>query len=64
MEQYRPTFTVGKGENRARAGFTKYEEIDRPVSDSEAEEVKRYAAKVGLWRFEDNEWIRDPGAAV
>ena len=39
MEQYRPTFTVGKGEKRSRDGFTKYEEIDRPIHDTELEQV-------------------------
>ena len=60
MEQYRPEFTVGKGEKRARGGFTKYEEIDRAISEGEAEEVKKYAVEVGLWRFEDNIWIQNP----
>ena len=40
MEQYRPEFTVGKGEKRARSGFTKYEEIDRPVNDTEMQIVQ------------------------
>ena len=40
MEQYRPEFTVGKGEKRARSGFTKYEEIDRPVNDTEMQVVQ------------------------
>ena len=40
MEQYRPEFTVGKGEKRARSGFTKYEEIDRPVNDIEMQIVQ------------------------
>jgi len=62
MEQYRPAFTVGKGEQRARSGFTTYEEIDRPVTEREADEVKRYAASVGLWRFEDNEWLQKPAS--
>ena len=39
MEQYRPTFTVGKGEKRSRVGFTKYDEIDRPIHDTELEQV-------------------------
>ena len=60
MEQYRPTFTVGKGERRARHGFTKYEEIDRPVQDSEMEQVKSHAQSQGLWRFEDNLWLSKP----
>ncbi len=60
MEQYRPEFTVGKGEKRARGGFTAYEEIDRPITDTEATEVKKYACEVGLWRFEDNVWLPDP----
>jgi uncharacterized Fe-S radical SAM superfamily protein PflX len=60
MEQYRPTFTVGKGERRARHGFTKYEEIDRPVHESEADAVKKFAMEVGLWRFEDNIWLQKP----
>ncbi len=53
MEQYRPTFVVGKGEKRARHGFTKYEEIDRPVEESEMEIVREHARQCGLWRFED-----------
>jgi len=60
MEQYRPTFKVGKGEKRAREGFTKYEEIDRPVEDSEMDIVRQYAVDFGLWRFEDNLWLNKP----
>ena len=60
MEQYRPTFKVGKGEKRAREGFTKYEEIDRPVEDSEMDIVRQHAVDFGLWRFEDNLWLDKP----
>ena len=60
MEQYRPTFKVGKGEKRAREGFTKYEEIDRPVEESEMDIVRQHALNLGLWRFEDNLWLRKP----
>jgi len=60
MEQYRPTFKVGSGEQRARGGFTKYEEIDRPVQDSEMEELRAHAMKLGLWRIEDNLWLQKP----
>ena len=60
MEQYRPTFTVGKGEKRARHGFTKYEEIDRPIEESEMLQVKNHAKAQGLWRFEDNLWLSPP----
>ncbi len=60
MEQYRPEFTVGKGEQRSRTGFTRYEEIDRPVSDSEVHGVIEYARKMGLWRFEENVLLRNP----
>merc|ERR1712137_876428 len=35
MEQYRPSHKVGTGELRARTGFTKYEDIDRPVEISD-----------------------------
>lgn len=60
MEQYRPAFAVGTGEQRARLGFVKYEEIDRPVHDSEMEDVRNRAAALGLWRFEDNLWLAEP----
>ena len=60
MEQYRPTFKVGEGEKRARTGFTKYEEIDRPVEDSEMDQLRAHAEKIGLWRFEDNMWLPNP----
>ena len=60
MEQYRPTFKVGKGETRAREGFTKYEEIDRPVNESEMDIVRQHAIDSGLWRFEDNLWLNKP----
>ena len=60
MEQYHPTFVVGKGEKRARHGFTKYEEIDRPIHDSEHDQVRIHAMHEGLWRFEDNLWIANP----
>ena len=57
----RPEFTVGKGERRARGGFTTYEEIDRPARSAEVEEVMRAAREAGLWRFEDPLWnARDP----
>lgn len=60
MEQYRPTFKVGEGEKRARHGFTKYEEIDRPVRETEMQVLKAYAKEIGLWRFEDDsdfDWL-------
>ena len=60
MEQYRPTFVVGKGEKRARHGFTKYEEIDRPIESTEHDEIRIHAMQEGLWRFEDNLWIPNP----
>ena len=60
MEQYRPTFKVGKGEKRAREGFTKYEEIDRPIEESELDIVRQHAVDLGLWRFEDNLWLTKP----
>ncbi len=60
MSQYRPDFTVGKGENRARSGFTKYDEIDRPVTDPEMDEITKFARKLGLWRFEENVWLDNP----
>lgn len=52
MEQYRPTFSVGKGEKRARTGFTTYEEINRPVTESEVDRLRAFAEELGLWRFE------------
>jgi hypothetical protein len=61
---FRPTFTVGKGERRARGGFTRYEEIDRPVDLTEVEEVKKAGKDHGLWRFEDNLWLDKPVEAV
>ena len=60
MEQYRPTFRVGQGETRARHGFTKYEEIDRPIHDEEMDLLRRHGLEIGLWRFEDNLWIPSP----
>ena len=60
MEQYRPTFKVGEGEKRARSGFTKYEEIDRPIQDSEYDQLRLHAQEIGLWRFEDNIWLSNP----
>lgn len=53
MDQYRPDFTVGKGEKRARLGVTKYEDIDRPVRAEETVAVVEHAKKCGLWRFEE-----------
>jgi hypothetical protein len=38
---FRPTFTVGKGEVRARHGFTRYDDIDRQVELTEVDEVKQ-----------------------
>lgn len=60
MEQYRPTFKVGSGEQRARTGFTKYEDIDRPVNDTEMEQLREHARRLGLWRIEDNLWLQKP----
>ena len=60
MEQYRPTFKVGEGEQRARGGFTKYEDIDRVVELSEVEQVRQHAAKIGLWRMEDMNLLNKP----
>lgn len=60
MEQYRPTFKVGEGEKRARHGFTTYDEIDRPIHDSEMDILRLHAQDLGLWRFEDNMWLAPP----
>lgn len=60
MEQYRPTHKVGVGEQRARGGFTKYEDIDRHVEMSEVEEVRKHARDIGLWRLEDMELLSKP----
>ena len=60
MEQYRPTHKVGRGEQRARTGFTKYEDIDRVVELSEVEQVRQHAANIGLWRMEDMNLLCKP----
>ena len=60
MEQYRPTHKVGKGEQRARHGYTKYEDIDRPVEVSEVEQVRQHATSLGLWRLEDMQLLNKP----
>ena len=60
MEQYRPSHKVGTGELRARTGFTKYEDIDRPVEISDVDEIKQFARDIGLWRLEDMELINRP----
>jgi len=60
MEQYRPTFKVGVGETRSRSGFTKYEEIDRPVVSAEMEAMNKHAASLGLWRLENYEPLMQP----
>eukprot|EP00088_Acartia_fossae_P023461 TRINITY_DN24471_c0_g1_i1.p1 TRINITY_DN24471_c0_g1~~TRINITY_DN24471_c0_g1_i1.p1 ORF type:complete len:341 (-),score=45.24 TRINITY_DN24471_c0_g1_i1:147-1169(-) len=60
MEQYRPTFKVGKGEMRAREGFTKYEDIDRPIHSKEYEELQYFAYEIGLWRHENYEPLDKP----
>jgi putative pyruvate formate lyase activating enzyme len=59
MEQYRPDAHVGKSNRtRRRDGFDnalttkkRYDEINRPVSESEVYQVRRAAEKAGLWRF-------------
>jgi putative pyruvate formate lyase activating enzyme len=59
MEQYHPDAHVGKSSRtRRRDGFDnalttkkRYDEINRPVSESEVYEVRRAAEKAGLWRF-------------
>merc|ERR1719312_2397043 len=60
MEQYRPTYKVGVGEQRAREGFTKYENIDRPVNESGMEQLTRHAREIGLWRFEEMNILDKP----
>ena len=37
--------------------FTKYDEIDSPVEDSELDIVRQHALELGLWSFEDKLWI-------
>lgn len=51
--QYHPDYLVGKGEQRARTGFTKYDEIGARPPTSDVEEVRQHARSVGLWRFEE-----------
>ena len=51
---------MGEGEQRARGGFTKYEDIDRHVELSEVEQVRRHARDLGLWRLEDMELLCKP----
>lgn len=53
MEQYHPDHLVGKGERRTRLGVTKYDEINRSTSSVEHDELKSFAAELGLWRFEE-----------
>ena len=60
MEQYRPTHKVGKGEQRARGGYTKYDDIDRHVELTEVEEVRQFAKDIGLWRLEEMELLNKP----
>lgn len=60
MEQYRPTFKVGEGETRSREGFTKYEDIDRPIHTEEHQQLQDYANAIGLWRQENNEPLIKP----
>ena len=40
---------MGKGERRARGGFTAYDEIDRPARGAEVEEVMRAARESIQW---------------
>ena len=60
MEQYRPSHKVGTGEQRARSGFTKYEDIDKPVELSEVDKIKEFAREMGLWRLEEMELLNKP----
>ena len=60
MEQYRPTHKVGRGEQRARGGYTKYEEIDRVVELSEVDLVRQHATDLGIWRLEDMQLLDKP----
>jgi len=60
MEQYRPTFKVGSGEQRARGGFDTYSDLDRPVEEGEVEGLREHARTIGLWRVEDNLWLQKP----
>ena len=43
---------MGKRELRSRIGYTNYEEINRPVTESEVDSLRQYARSIGLWRFE------------
>jgi putative pyruvate formate lyase activating enzyme len=53
MEQYHPRAHVGKPNTRSRDPDAKvrYEEINRPIQDSELDYVRNAARKAGLWRF-------------
>ena len=42
---------MGKGERRARGGFTAYDEIDRPARGAEVEEVMRAAREAIQWEI-------------
>ena len=61
MGQYRPAYQVGQLSERARsdagdpspeAGSVKYEEINRPLPQSELEAAYEAARDAGLWRFD------------
>ncbi|WIA40873.1 hypothetical protein OEZ86_004539 [Tetradesmus obliquus] len=53
MEQYSPRHLVGSGEQRSRQGWDSYEDINRPVSSDEVQQLRQYARSIGLWRFEE-----------
>ena len=56
MEQYHPRAHVGKPKRATKSSGTessqlRYEEINRPIQDSELDYVRDAAVKAGLWRF-------------
>jgi putative pyruvate formate lyase activating enzyme len=55
MEQYHPRAHVGKPKRtKTKDGETpqvRYEDINRPIQDSELAYIRDAAAKAGLWRF-------------
>ena len=51
MEQYHPDAYVGRPTRVNKVGQVRYEEINRPIGESEVTSVRKAAEHAGLWRF-------------
>jgi len=59
MEQYTPAHNVGKlDKTRVGTEHVRYEEINKPVTQTDIDFIKSKARESGLWRFYEDSWDR------